>query len=211
MTLSLNLVHHFSHLTLAILLLSLCLLIADGQVVSLGKCPYMPVVADFNPSAFLGLWYEQRKYPNLFQIGGKCNTAEYSMKHDGTLSIINRHENKLTGIETGEHGYGRMLFPGKLKVRFPQPWKSDAPYFIIGTDYSNYAVVVTCSEYGLVNGKIAWILTRHRYPSQKVMHKAYTEMEHANLSVAFLKKTDQNHCHPVGQPLDNFIKKNVEG
>nr|XP_029724090.1 apolipoprotein D-like [Aedes albopictus] len=195
------------HLIVSFALLSTCSLFTESQVISLGKCPHFPVTPNFKAGPFLGLWYEQEKYPNLFEIGGKCNTVEYSKKIDGTLSIMNRHESKITGVETGVRGYGKQMFPGSMHVRFPQPWKNDAPYYIIGTDYFHYAVVVTCSEFGLLNGKIVWILTRDRYPRQVYMNRAYLDIEHANLSLAFLKKTDQKHCDVVKAPPSNFIVK----
>ncbi|XP_062548624.1 apolipoprotein D-like [Armigeres subalbatus] len=176
-----------------------------GQIISLGSCPSMPVVKDFNTRAFLGMWYEQEKYPNLFQFGSKCNTAQYSLKADGTISMMNRHESKITGIESGVRGHGRQLFPGKMQVRFPQPWKNDAPYYIIGTDYFHYAVIATCSEFGLLKATTVWILTRDRHPRNVHMTQAYFDMKHAELSVAFLEKIDQKHCAPTKPPFSNLI------
>ncbi|XP_021695378.1 apolipoprotein D-like [Aedes aegypti] len=197
--------NNFRHLTRTLVLLFLCSRLTNCQVLSLGKCPYFPVEPNFKAGPFLGLWYEQEKYPNLFQIGGKCNTVEYNKKIDGTLSIINRHENQLTGIETGIRGYGKQLFPGSMHVRFPQPWKGDAPYYIIGTDYIHYAVVVSCKEFGLLHGKTVWILTRDRHPRLVHMKKAYRDIEHANLSLVFLEKTDQKHCDVVRPSVNKYI------
>ena len=42
-------------------------------------------------------------------------------------------------------------------------------YYIIGTDYDNYASVYDCVEIGGISGKSAWILTREKQPDQTVV------------------------------------------
>ncbi|XP_052562843.1 uncharacterized protein LOC120415597 [Culex pipiens pallens] len=79
-----------THLTLVPLLLAAITQIANAQIVALGACPKVPQVADFNPQRYGGLWYEQEKYPFIFELGGKCVTAEYSLSADSTITVVNR-------------------------------------------------------------------------------------------------------------------------
>lgn len=69
-------------------------------------------------------------------------------------------------------------FPGELEVHFP----GSAPkgdYWLIETDYDNYASVYSCFDViGLVKFEFAWLLTRERVPPQEVVDKgleAYTK------------------------------------
>lgn len=41
---------------------------------------------------YLGKWYEQEKYPQIFQVGGRCTTAEYSLNDDGTVHVLNTEQ-----------------------------------------------------------------------------------------------------------------------
>ena len=40
----------------------------------------------------MGLWYEQEKYPTIFQLGGKCTRAIYNLLPNGTVSVINQQK-----------------------------------------------------------------------------------------------------------------------
>lgn len=72
------------------------------------------------------------------------------------------------------------------------------------TDYDNYAVVYACrSMLSLMNAKIVWILSRHRYPPQHILDRAYDVIRINGLSTALLATTDNDNC--VGDILVNTI------
>lgn len=59
----------------------------------------------------------------------------------------------------------------------------------------NYAVVFACRNFlGLMNGKIVWIMSRDRYPSQYVLDRAYEVMRANDLSTALLATTNNDDC-----------------
>lgn len=66
-----------------------------GQIPYFGNCPQVKVVQDFDVEAYLGKWYEYEKYPFLFEIGGKCITAQYTMRPDGTVGVYNKQQNRM--------------------------------------------------------------------------------------------------------------------
>ena len=39
---------------------------------------------------YIGLWYEIASYPQFFNIGCNCTTAEYEIKPDGNLRVTNK-------------------------------------------------------------------------------------------------------------------------
>ncbi|XP_038111828.1 apolipoprotein D-like [Culex quinquefasciatus] len=182
------------HLTLVPLLLAAFTQIANAQIVALGACPKVPQVADFNPQRYGGLWYEQEKYPFIFELGGKCVTAEYSLSADNTITVVNRQISTITGNEQKIFGSARRVGPSKLLVKFPMTFNIEAPYEVLDTDYSNYAVVYSCNNLGLVHTKVVWILTRDRFPSLDIMLKGYYAMDRAKLNRALLTRTDQSNC-----------------
>lgn len=74
---------------------------------------------NFDVRRYLGLWYEVRKYPFIFTLGGKCVTANYELNNDGTVQVFNRqyrHEKEESIL-----GKARLLHPGVglLGVSFP--------------------------------------------------------------------------------------------
>lgn len=90
--------------------------------------------------------------------------------------------------------------PAKLKVTFPTTPGPAAPYWVIGTDYQNYAVVFSCADFGgLFNTRNVWILTRERHPPQNVIQTAYDVLDSKGITRSFLTKTDQSGCEEVSK------------
>jgi len=169
-----------------------------AQIPYLSVCPPVSVAKNFDVEAYLGTWYEQEKYPFFFEIGGKCITATYTLRPDGKIGVTNRqinrilgHENSITGTAVADDKE-----PAKLKVTFPSaPAGADAPYWVLGTDYQNYAVVYSCSEFaGFASARTVWILTREQQPEEKIIRLAYDLLDSKQISKTFLMKTNQEDC-----------------
>ena len=57
---------------------------------TLGECETPTLQKNFDPQAYLGLWYELfREEETRFQKGGECATAEYSLNDDGSIKVVN--------------------------------------------------------------------------------------------------------------------------
>ncbi|XP_071441077.1 apolipoprotein D-like [Hetaerina americana] len=170
----------------------------DAQVPFLARCPRVDTRADFLPEKYLGKWYEAERYFAIFELGGKCVTANYSMKDDGIIGVVNQQISSLTGIRSSIEGDAKITDPAeqaKLAVRFPSlPVPFDAPYWILDTDYDTFAVVWSCNNLGFFSTRNAWLLTRERNPSIEVMQKAYSVIDRSGISRAFFIRTDQVNC-----------------
>jgi len=103
---------------------------------------------------YAGKWYEIAAFPQRFQKGCECTTAEYELTSKGYVKVINRCKkpdgwDKAEGKAFVQEGTNNT----KLKVQFFWPFKGK--YWIIGLadDYS-WAVV------GHPNREYLWILSR---------------------------------------------------
>jgi apolipoprotein D and lipocalin family protein len=111
----------------------------------------------FEANRYLGKWYEIARLDHLFERGLNRITAEYRLRDDGGIDVINRGYNAETG--EWEQAEGRAYFiatpdKGRLKVSFFGPFYGG--YNIIELDKQNYA-------YALVAGPdrdYLWILSR---------------------------------------------------
>ncbi|XP_014601794.1 PREDICTED: uncharacterized protein LOC106785667 [Polistes canadensis] len=171
---------------------------ASAQIPALGSCPDVQILTDFDLGKYLGVWYEIEKYFSVFELGGKCVEANYTLRDNTTVNVINRQISSITGVAMSIEGYARFEGPpneSKLLVTFPSvPFAGDAPYWVLGTDYKNYAVVWSCRNYGIFNAKIVWILARERSPSVVVMQDAYQVLDRNRISRAYFIRTDQRNC-----------------
>ncbi|XP_063548914.1 uncharacterized protein LOC134756051 [Cydia strobilella] len=170
----------------------------EAQVPFLGTCPDVGVMADFNPSRYLGKWYEAERYFAVFQLGGRCVTADYNERDNGVIGVVNKQLSSLTGIMSEIQGEAHQVSrsdEGKLSVRFPSlPFAFSAPYWVVDSDYDNYAIVWGCNDFGVFHTRNAWILTRSRNPELSVLEKAYTVLDKNNISRAYFIRTDQKNC-----------------
>ncbi|XP_026478685.1 apolipoprotein D-like [Ctenocephalides felis] len=171
------------------------------QVPSFGECPDVQVVQDFKVDEYLGKWYEIEKYFAIFELGGKCISAVYGKHPNDTdaITVVNKQINQIFGTSSQVEGYAKFEDPSsteaKLTVTFTSlPVSNSGKYWVLGTDYENYAVVWSCSSAAYLNGQFAWILARERKPSEEILEKAYAVIEQNNLSKFYLMKTNQDDC-----------------
>ncbi|CAH1116667.1 unnamed protein product [Phaedon cochleariae] len=179
-----------------IIIVAAVLAFTDAQIPS-ETCPEVSVVQNFSISEYAGVWYEQQKYPFIIEVLGRCNTAEYSLKPDGTIMVTNRQVGILTGHPISVDGTVHLNSTsgeGKMIVNLFSVGK-DVPYWILDTDYKTYTVVWSCRELSIIGETLtAWILTRERNPPKEVIDKAISVFENQNLSTTSLTKTDQQNC-----------------
>ncbi|MDD2320704.1 MAG: lipocalin family protein [Geobacteraceae bacterium] len=105
-------------------------------------------------SRYMGIWYEIARYPNTFQQECRNSTATYTLREDGTVTVVNRCRRD-SGKEEA-HGTAKVVdrtTNAKLKVTFFWPFYGDYWILALGTDY-DYAVV------GTPDRKYLWILSR---------------------------------------------------
>jgi len=114
-------------------------------------------VENFKLESYLGKWYEIARLDHSFERGLSQVTADYSLRDDGGLKVINRgysaKENKWKEAE-GKAYFVRGTDQGYLKVSFFGPFYGS--YIVFELDHENY-------QYSLVSGpdkSYFWILAR---------------------------------------------------
>lgn len=125
--------------------------------------PPLTTVASVDLERYAGQWFEIARLPNRFQDDCARNvTAEYSLREDGRISVVNRCITAESRDKAAQ-GVARIVdreSRAKLKVRFAPAFLSFIPavwgdYWIIdlGQDY-DYAVI------GDPRRRYLWILAR---------------------------------------------------
>ncbi|KAG3271571.1 apolipoprotein D [Ictidomys tridecemlineatus] len=168
---------------------------ARGQTFHLGKCPTPPVQEYFDVTKYLGRWYEIEKIPVSFEKG-KCIQANYSLMETGKIKVLNqelRYDGTVNQIE-GEAIVYNLTEPAKLGVKFSQLMPS-APYWVLATDYENYALVYSCTTIiWLFHLDHVWILGRNPYLPQETVTYLKSILTSNNISIEKMTKTDQENC-----------------
>jgi apolipoprotein D and lipocalin family protein len=114
-------------------------------------------VDNFRLEKYLGKWYEIARLDHSFERGLTRVTADYSLRDDGSVRVLNRgyseKENKWKEAE-GKAYFVQRTDQGYLKVSFFGPFYGS--YIVFELDPENY-------QYSLVSGpdkSYLWILAR---------------------------------------------------
>jgi apolipoprotein D and lipocalin family protein len=125
-------------------------------------------VSEFELDRYLGTWYEIARLDHPFERGLQNITAEYSLRDDGGVRVINRGYSIKKG--EWEEAEGKAYFvesedTGYLKVSFFGPFYGS--YIVFELDRENY-------RYAFVSGpdtSYLWLLSREPEVSAEVMQK----------------------------------------
>ncbi|MGI9225327.1 MAG: lipocalin family protein [Woeseiaceae bacterium] len=123
----------------------------------LGIPDNVTVAEDFQLERYLGTWYEIARLDHRFERGLSRVEAQYSLRDDNGIRVINRGFDAKKG--TWSEAEGKAYFVGdsdigRLKVSFFGPFYG--AYNIVELDHENY-------DYAMVSGpntRYLWILAR---------------------------------------------------
>lgn len=173
-----------------ILLLTLCLSACMGEMPK-----GVQAVDNVDAQQYLGTWYEIARLDHSFERDLEQVTANYSLRDDGGIKVINRGYNVKNKEWKEAEGKAYFVEPahkdgtynGKLKVSFFGPFYG--PYHIIALDKTmyNYALVTSGKEY-------LWILSRTpqlTYPIKQELMSQAKAHGYATENLIFVKQANQ--------------------
>lgn len=172
-----------------------------GLVLLLTGCVSIPEgiepVKDFQAERYLGKWYEIARLDHSFERGMQQVTAEYSLREDGGINVLNR--GFIESQQEWKEAQGKAYFvedqhTGYLKVSFFGPFYGAYIIFALDDDY----------QYSLVTGpdkSYLWLLSRSpRLPpeQQARLVQQMTELGFATEQLIFVDQS--THTQPTHTP-----------
>ena len=155
--------------------ISLIVLFCCGLLGCLGAPEGVTPVKGFDINRYLGKWYEVARLDHSFERGLSGVTAEYSMREDGGVRVMNSGISELDGGSSGAEGSserseaeGRAYFVegpelGYLKVSFFGPFFGS--YIVFELDAEGYQYAFVAGN----NTNYLWLLARTPKVSDEVM------------------------------------------
>ena len=147
----------FKYLSLSFLILA-----------ALSGCTGMPEgiepVTDFDKSRYLGTWHEIARLDHSFERGLIDVKAEYSLRDDGAVRVINSGTDSETGERKVANGHAKFVGDegtAHLKVSFFGPFYGSYVVFELDPDY-RYAFVAG------YNTNYLWLLARETDISDEI-------------------------------------------
>lgn len=146
----------------------------------------LATVGHVDVKKYLGKWYEIAAFPQSFQKGCSCTSAEYSLRPDGDIKVKN------TCLKEGKNktAIGKAVVKdkttnAKLSVTFFWPFSGKYWIIALAPDYS-YAVV------GHPNRDYLWILSRKPVMDEQTYRMLVVTAANKGFDVRKLVKTDQS-------------------
>jgi len=148
----------------------------------------LEVVPYVDLQKYLGTWYEIATIPQRFQKGCVGVTAEYRLRPDGDIDVVNScRQDKLDGRERTARGKAWVVDKktnAKLKVRFF--WPFTGAYWIIGLDADYKWAII-----GHPNRNYLWILSRTPQMDGVLYEELLSLIAAKGYDLAKIKKTLQ--------------------
>ena len=124
-------------------------------------------VDNFKIEKYLGKWYEIARLDHSFERGLTQVTADYSLRDDGGVRVLNRgysaKENSWKEAE-GKAYFVKGSDQGYLKVSFFGPFYGS--YIVFGLDHENYQYSLVCGP----DKSYLWILNRSPIMKEEIKY-----------------------------------------
>jgi lipocalin len=133
---------------------------------------------------YQGKWYEITKIPNRFEKNLIYVTANYTLKENGKIKVLNDGYNTKKGKYEKAVGEAKVNGPGKLGVSFFKPFYGD--YYIMELDEDYQWVLV-----GSPSRDYLWILARTPQISEELTTELSKRAENAGFDISRLERMEQ--------------------
>ncbi|MBE6404643.1 MAG: lipocalin [Lentisphaerae bacterium] len=147
----------------------------------------IPAVSNFELPRYMGTWYEIARYPHSFEKGLHYVTADYSVRSDGKIRVLNRGVNEKGKVRVAEGVAVPNGKPGtgELKVSFFRPFYGAYRVIYLSPDYDLAIVTSSTKDY-------LWILSRRKQLTEKEKTLCLEKLAEWGFDPAKLIMVDQN-------------------
>jgi apolipoprotein D and lipocalin family protein len=155
-----------------------------------GKLEGVVAVTEFELDRYLGKWYEIARLDHSFERGLSNISAEYSLRDEGGVKVINsgfsKQDNKWQQAE-GKAYFVNKTDSGHLKVSFFGPFYGS--YVIFELDKKNY-------QYAFVSGpntSYLWLLARTPQLDKKITEQFIKRSQELGFDTSNLIYVEHNN------------------
>jgi apolipoprotein D and lipocalin family protein len=154
----------------------------------------LAVVNHVDLGRYMGTWYEIARYPASFERDCVASTAEYRLRPDRTVEVVNRcRVGSFDGRERKIRGIARVVDPqtnARLKVAFFWPFEGDYSIIMLDNEY-RWAVV------GEPRRRYLWILSRTPQLDESTYSTILARLPALGYEPSKLQRTPQAEQEPT--------------
>ncbi|KAK7574381.1 hypothetical protein V9T40_011572 [Parthenolecanium corni] len=169
-----------------------------------GRCPQHVPAVELDLEKFQGLWYEVERTFYVFELLAVCPRFNFTLLDDGSLEVQFFMKNRVyqdTNVYTGEVVPERKnpsVWDVRPKTSLPSMISRILPgsgkYYVLDTDYDNFAILWSCSNMGLMHSDLIWILGRDKKISPLHRSLIYSTLDSFKIDDGRLTLSKQKDC-----------------
>jgi len=167
--------------------------LALALLLCLAGCTGLPEnvtpVGDFKLEKYLGTWYEIARLDHSFERGLNRVTADYSLRDDGGVRVVNRGYSARDGawkVAEGKAYFVNQSDQGYLKVSFFGPFYGS--YVVLALDREGYQYSLVCGP----DKSYLWILARRPKLDKAVLEALIAKATTAGFDTSKLMFVDHD-------------------
>ncbi|XP_060076144.1 apolipoprotein D-like [Ylistrum balloti] len=181
------------------LVLQLLFLVGTASLLQAG-CPLVPAITDFDPDRFEGDWYhvewlDTGLFSQVVNKSSRCRTVSYRHEGNGSFTATVNWKATRRGVYvlprtvTGSLTRVDPNFPNYFDTNSLRWLPTSAPpgrMYVLDTDYTRYAILYTCTDFGFGITEMGWIIHRNiRGFTVRKRTRVLTELKD-NLGIRFI-------------------------
>ncbi|XP_076042330.1 apolipoprotein D-like isoform X1 [Oratosquilla oratoria] len=191
------------HVLVCMVLLVLSGLFTEAQNLRWGLCPLRPPVENFDVTCFMGTWYEVYRSRGLLDFTNRCGRIIFAQEdtEDPILIRYTYRPTKLFDSETTVTATMVQVDPGVDDGVFSAIYhpalaiQIEINFSVVEIGDTDFAILVSCQNYGFLRKEIIWILSRSRPPTDGEMDDINAAIAAQNIDIDKLVRTDGG-CPP---------------
>ena len=137
---------------------------------------------------YLGRWYEIARYEAPFQEGCEAVTADYSVRPDGTIKVLNscRRERLEAPVESAAAQAYVVADSQNAKLRVSFFWPFFGDYWVL-----DHGAAYDWSIVGEPSGRYLWLLFRAPHPTEALEKTVKARAANMGYDLGLLRTTKQ--------------------
>ncbi|KAF8782367.1 Apolipoprotein D like protein [Argiope bruennichi] len=168
------------------------------------NAPTPDVKENIDIEKFSGRWYEIERTMSVLELGATCVAVNYTDAGygDGSIEVINEGMSPVLKLRKSVRLVATLPDknePAKWSLRLSD-LSLKTGYWILDTDYDNYAVIWACNHIWLTfkyaRTENLWILSRERTLSEEISNNIHAKLDEMKdiKSRKLLRKVNQENC-----------------
>jgi len=177
----------------------------NSQRPGFGKCPEYPTVENFDVKKFQGEWFEVERSFYVLELVTGCTTLNFTARPDNVFRVAIKTANRWNGnVMIGLLGTAAPQRNNKAELLFtinsnlPPALVRALPgvgyYKVLGTDYTSYALLYSCSDLGILHADLLWVLAREKELPVTSRVQVYDILNTLNIDPTRLTLTKHKKC-----------------